>query len=182
MNGQRAIPAIGRGDQAKPARLLLLAHGKLLVSRLESLPLRQEPDLVEMDRLLVGGIEFAVPYPRACGHVLHLARAQHGTVAEAVPMFERPFEDVGDDLHVPVAVRPKPLAGLHAVVVDDPQCAEAHMGGVVVIAKGERVEGIEPAVVEVSPFDSLAYANHGLPHSFTCKWLTYQVYGQKKTL
>src|SRR5437588_4268382 len=97
MNGQRAIAAIGRGDETKPATLLLLAHGKLLVAWLESLPLRQEPDLIEMDRLLVGGIELAVPYPRACGHVLHLARAQHGTVAEAVPMFERPFEDVGDD-------------------------------------------------------------------------------------
>src|SRR5207302_255797 len=98
MNGQRAIGAIGRGDQTKPASLLLLAHRKLFVARLESLPLRQEPDLVEMDPLLLGRIELTMPYPRACGHVLHLTRAQDGAVAEAVPVFERPFEDAGDDL------------------------------------------------------------------------------------
>src|SRR4051794_33749628 len=62
MNGQRAIGAIGRGYQTEPATLLRLAQGKLLVTRLQPLPLRQEPDLVEMDRFRVRGVELAVAH------------------------------------------------------------------------------------------------------------------------
>jgi hypothetical protein len=67
-----------------------------------------------------------------------------------------------------VAVHPEPLAGLHPVVVDDPQGAEAQVGGVVVIAEGKRVVGVEPAVVEVAPLGSLADLDHDCLLLFTC--------------
>src|SRR5262249_31012911 len=61
MNGQGAIGPSGRGDQRKPARLLL-TRGKFLVPRLQTLALGQQPDLVEMDLLLVRRVELAVEY------------------------------------------------------------------------------------------------------------------------
>src|SRR5207237_74049 len=80
-----------------------------------------------------------------------------------------------------MAVHAEPLPGLYAVVVDDPQCAEAHVGGIVIIAKGKRVVGVEPAVIEMAPLGSFAYTNHGCLQLFMCRLLTYQVSGQEKT-
>src|SRR5206468_923957 len=65
MNAQGASGALGRGDQTKPAPLLFLGHVQLLVTWLQSRPLRQQPDLVEMDPFVVGGVELAVPHPRS---------------------------------------------------------------------------------------------------------------------
>ena len=48
---QRAVAPVGRGDQAQPVAPLLLGEGPLLVARLQPLPLGQQPDLVEVDRL-----------------------------------------------------------------------------------------------------------------------------------
>jgi len=44
--------------------------------------------------------------------VLQLAGPQDGAVAQAVAVLQRAFQDVGDDLHVPVPVHPEALAGL----------------------------------------------------------------------
>jgi hypothetical protein len=68
-----------------------------------------------------------------------------------------------------MAVHPEPLAGLYPVVVDDPQGAEAQVGGVVVVGKGKRVVGVEPAVVEVASLGSLADLDHDCLLLFTCR-------------
>ena len=101
------------------------------------------------------------------GHALQFTGPDDRAVAHAVLVLQRAFEDVGDDLHVPVAVHAEPLTGLHAVIVDDPQGAKAHVGGIVVVAKGKRVVGVEPAVVEVAPLGSLANARSCSPPWFT---------------
>src|SRR5437773_714141 len=97
-----------------------------------------------------------MPYARTRGHVLQLTRPQDGAIAETVPVFKRPAEDVSDDLHIPVAVHPEALTGLHPVVIDDPQRTESHLRRVVVVAKRERVIRVEPTVVEVASLGSLA--------------------------
>ena len=61
-------------------------------------------------------------------------------------MFQSTFQDVGDDLHVPVTVHPESLARLYSVLVDDPQRTETHVSRVVVGVEGKRVPGIEPVV------------------------------------
>ena len=40
---------------------------------------------------------------------------------------------------------PKPLAGLHAVLVDDAQRPVAHVARVAVVREGKRVAAVEPA-------------------------------------
>ena len=167
MNGQRAIGTIGRGDQTKSAMLSPRRPRPVPRSSAPAPSLRQQPDLVEMDPFLVRGIELAVADAGAGGHALQFAGPDDRAVAHAVLVLERPVEDVGDDLHVPMAVHPEPLTGLHPVVVDDPQGAKAHVGGVVVIAEGKRVIGVEPAVVEVASLGSLANLDHGCLLLFT---------------
>ena len=72
------------------------------------------------------------------------------------------FEDVGEDLHVAVAVRAEALARGDAVVVDHPQRPEVHPLRVVVVGEGEGVIGLEPAVIEESAVGTAAYLQHGV--------------------
>src|SRR2546421_594112 len=84
--------------------------------------------------------------PGAGRDPLELARAQHLAVAEAVLVLERPFQDVGHDLHVAVRVPAEAVARLYPVVIDDAQRPEPHLLRVVVVGEGEGVVGVEPPV------------------------------------
>src|SRR5262245_53968525 len=77
-------------------------------------------------------------------HDLHLAGMDHGAGPEAVPVLERPFEHIAQDLHVTMTVGAESTIRLHPVVVDDPQRAEAHVRRVVVVAEREGVATVEP--------------------------------------
>ena len=55
---------------------------------------------------------------------------------------------------------PKPCPGCDAVLVEDPQRPESRVSGVVVVGEGERVEGVEPAVVEVPALAGAANLDH----------------------
>src|SRR5439155_22994925 len=69
-------------------------------------------------------------------------------------------ENVGHDLHVTVAVRREPLAGLHAVLVDHAEVSEAHVLRVVVVRKRKGVARVEPAVVGAAPLLRVSDENH----------------------
>jgi hypothetical protein len=58
-------------------------------------------------------------------------------------------------------VRPEAPAWRHAVVVDDPQAAEAHEPRVHVVGEGERVVTVEPAVVGVASLVCASNGHHG---------------------
>src|SRR5947209_12951020 len=113
-----------------------------------------------MHPFLVGGIELAVPNTGSSGHALQRTGPDHRAVAHAVLVLQRTFEDVGDNLHVPMAVHAESLSGLHTIVIDDSQGAKAHVSWIVVVPKGKCVVGIEPAVVEVTALGSFACADH----------------------
>src|SRR5262245_38808159 len=138
------------GDQPQDASLVRVGDRLLLVARLISTAIRHDPDLQEVDRLARRGIELAVRDARTRAHPLDLAGPDHRAGAEAVAMLQRSAENVADDLHVPVAVRGKAAAGLHAVLVDHAQRAEAHVARVVVLAERERARGVEPAEIEMA--------------------------------
>ena len=73
-----------------------------------------------------------------------------------------PAVDVGNDFHIPVSVGGKALARRHHVFVDHAQDGKAHLTGVIIVSKGKRVVGVEPAVVEVSAILGLAQTDHVL--------------------
>src|SRR4030095_2429761 len=99
---------------------------------------RHDPYLKKVNRLARRRVELAVRDARAGAHPLHLAGADHGAGSEAVAVLQGALEHVADDLHVPVAVRRKPLAGLYAVLVDHAQGAKSHVAGGVVLLARER--------------------------------------------
>src|SRR6185369_14811040 len=68
-----------------------------------------------------------------------------------------------------MAVRGEPLRGLHAVLVDDAQIAEAHVRRVVVVAEGERVERVEPAEVEMPTLGGTSNGDHGIVLVAACR-------------
>src|SRR6185503_16824897 len=94
----RAVLAVRRGDEAEPARLQSAGEALLRVARPRALLVRLDPDLEEVDGLLLRGVVLAVRDARARGHVLELARADHGAVPHAVLVLERALEHPGQDL------------------------------------------------------------------------------------
>src|ERR1700690_1267299 len=98
-----------------------------LVARRDSLRPRLDPDLQEVHQFTARRIELAVPYPGAGAHALHVPGPDRRTVAERILVRQRALEHVADDLHGTMALRAEALAGLHAVLVDHAQRAEAHV-------------------------------------------------------
>jgi hypothetical protein len=86
----------------------------------------------------------------------------------AVLVLERALEDVGEDLHVAVAVRAEARSRLDPVVVDHAQAAKAHVARVVVLAERERVPAVEPAPVGPAAVLRASNRDHGMPPAYSC--------------
>src|SRR5262245_32709311 len=113
-----------------------------------------------MNPFLVRRVEFAMANAGSRSHALQLPGPDDRAIAHAVSVFERSPEDISDDLHIPVAVHPETLTGLHSIIVDYPQGTKAHIGRVVVISKGEGVVRVEPAMVEMASLGCSADSEH----------------------
>src|SRR5690242_10485457 len=78
-------------------------------------------------------------------------------------MLQGSFEHVGDDLHVAMRMRGKAIAGLHPVLVNNPQAAKSHKVGIEVVCERKRVICIQPAMVGMAAFLGPSYLNHCPP-------------------
>ena len=107
-------------------------------------------------RGLIGRVEFAVRDAPSGAHQLNLAGLQRPAVAEAVAMRQGTLQHVAENFHVAVRMRAEALSAGDAIVVDDPQRPEAHVGGIEVIGKRERVLRLQPAVIGLAAFLGLA--------------------------
>ncbi len=129
----------------------------LLVAGYQAALCGLDPDLEEMDEVLVGCVELAVAHARARAHALHVAGVDHRPVAHGVLVREAAFEHVADDLHVAMAVGAEALASYcHAVFVDDAKRTEAHVLWVVIVGERKGVERLEPAMVGEASFCAAA--------------------------
>src|SRR5207247_1131187 len=145
VHGERAVAPVGRGRNAQPALHLRGRERALLVAGREPLPLGQDPDLEKVHGLDARRVVLAVRDAGAGGHALHLAGVDDGPGPQAVLVLERALDDVGDDLHVAVAMGGEACARLHPVLVDDAQAAEAHVARVEVVGEREGVAARKPA-------------------------------------
>ena len=114
-----------------------------------------------MDRVFFRMIEFAVPNARPGRHPLHVAGPDDRASANTVFMFQRAFDDVRDDLHVAVAVGAEPRPGPDPVLIDNSQRAEAHVTGVVVVAKRKGVTTVQPPQIGRAAFLRASHCDHG---------------------
>src|ERR1039457_2714872 len=134
MNFHRLIAAIGRAYGREAATRLRIVDGPLLVARSDCARGGRDPDLQKMNRVSFRMIEFAVRDSRPGTHSLRFARANDRAGANAVLVFERAFENVGDDLHVAMPMGRETRAGTDAILVDYAQRAKSHLAGIVVVA------------------------------------------------
>lgn len=122
--------------------------------------IRFDPDLQEMHRLVVRGIELAVHHPASGRHVLDVSRLQDAAVSHRILVLQGAIQNVCHNLHVPVGVHSKPPGRHHEIVVDHPQAVIAHPFRIVVIRKTESVPGIQPAVGGVAPLVGFPNFHH----------------------
>src|SRR5262249_51269551 len=131
------------------------------VGRREPALVGHDPDLQEVHGLGLRMVVLAVHHPGARAHELDLAGTDDAAAARAVLVLERALEDVGEDLHVAMAVRAETGSSLDAIVVDHAQRAEPHLALVVVVTERERVPAVEPAPVGTSPACGFSNLDHG---------------------
>src|SRR5438270_12559447 len=105
MNGHRSVFPLGTRDLPQLPSLLSLCKTLLLIARLDPAPFRQNPDLQQMHRIFLRRIRLAMPHARARTHALPVPRTDNRSVAHAVLVLERTFENVGDDLHIAMRMR-----------------------------------------------------------------------------
>src|SRR5450759_4037884 len=156
MDRYRAAASIAGCDQPQPAAFRYRVEMLLLIARLDADDIRLDPALQQVYEFALRWIELAVLHALPRAHALHVAGTDHRAVAHAVLVLERALEDVGDDLHVAVAMGAEALARLHDVLVDHAQAAKPNVLRVVVIGKRKRVVAVEPAVVGMAAFRAFA--------------------------
>src|SRR5208282_926132 len=163
MNFHGLVAAIGRTYRREASARLRIVDGALLVARRDAVRGRRDPDLQKMDRVGLRMIEFAVRDSRPSTHTLRFAGTNDRAGADAVLVFERTLENVGDNLHVAMPVGGKTRARADAVLVDYAQRAKSHLPGVVVVAEREGVTAVEPVDLRLSAIGGLARRYHRRP-------------------
>ena len=162
MDRHRAVPPVGRSDQPQRAACLMDRNRLLFVAGIEPQPRGHDPDLQQVHPLRWGRVEFAVRDAAPCAHALHLARPDHRTGSQAVAVFQRAFQDVRDDLHVPVRMHRESFAALDPVFVQHPQVAERHVLRVVIAVKRKRVAALQPPELRSLSFRTRPQPDHGI--------------------
>jgi hypothetical protein len=151
MDGDGVIAAIAGGEEAELALLAVVGKGFLLIAGGDAGLLRDDPDLQQMGGAVGGGIEFAVGDAGSGTQTLDVAGIDRGAIAHAVFVGDRAGQDVGNDFHILVGMGAKALARRNVIFIDHAQTAEAHVGRVMVTAKGKAVMGLEPAAIGLAP-------------------------------
>src|SRR5258708_4268521 len=82
MDGHGAVTAVATAHQFQPALPLGGGIAALLIAGRDVLALRQDPDLQEMHRRILGRIVFAMRDATAGTHALHLAWPDRCTVTQ----------------------------------------------------------------------------------------------------
>ena len=125
---------------------------EIAVGRLEACGFRSHPNLQQMRRLFLRGIELAVRDAGSRAHVLNHVRRQRGAPARVVLVRDSARQDPGENFHIIVRMRSKSHPRRDAVFIDYAQTAKAHVRPIVILRKGEGVSCIQPAMVGAAPF------------------------------
>jgi len=162
MNGDGSVAPVGSRNQPKPAVGPADRYGLLLVTGLKPQPRREDPNLEQVDRLGRRRIGFAVRDARPGAHTLYLAGTNHRAGPEAVTVFERAFEDVRQDFHVPVRVRRKAASSRDPIFVQDAQMPERDVPRIVIAVEGKRVVAVKPVEFRSPSLRTGPQLNHGV--------------------
>ena len=84
------------------------------------------------------------------GHALKISGSDDGAVAHAVFMAQSPLDNVRYYFHILMPVGFKSHARFDGIIIDHTKRPEAHIRGIMIIAKRKSVVGVEPTVIRVS--------------------------------
>src|SRR4051812_49118411 len=130
MNHDRVVASVARGEEYKLVRTVLQRKCTLLVTWLQALSRRLDPDLQKMYGVGVGSILLAVQNAGPGGHSLKFAASNDRSGSHAVLVAQRALEHVRQNLHVAVGVGSESPAGSDAIFIDHPQRPKTHIPGI----------------------------------------------------
>jgi hypothetical protein len=134
----------------------------LLITRRRAFGCGRNPDLQEMYGLGLRMVVFAVGDAGSCAHQLDVAGHDHRARAHGVLVFQRAFQHVRENFHVPVRMLAETLRRCDAVVVDHQQVGKAVLLRVVVVGEGKRMTRTEPAVLRAAALIGVSDIEHAL--------------------
>lgn len=141
-----AVAGESTGQYREASGSACLGNRPGLPSRVAATFARQQPDLIEPERL-AAAVGLAVTNATARTHHLDLSRPDRADGAQRVAVFERPLADIRDDLHVAVPMKRKAGTDRNLVVIPDNQRAKRVMRGVASGIDLEVVLRAEPAMI-----------------------------------
>ena len=146
-----SVARIRRDDHAELVRTDQVGNHGIFVAGFHAFPIGEYPYLKKFDILLAALVVFAVVQPGAGAHHLDFAGGDRRNVPHAVFMFERPAQRDRNDLHLAVRMQVEPHSRSDRVVVQNPQRPEMDARGIVITRKTERMVGLQPSVIEITP-------------------------------
>ena len=100
-------------------------------------------------------------YAGAGTHYLNIAGFGAAFIAHAVLMGNRPLADIGDDFHVAMRVRVKPLPRRDFIIIPNAQPPPIHALSIAVMPEGEMMIGIEPTEIGLAQAFKGTEFDHG---------------------
>jgi len=85
------------------------------------------PDLQKVCGLAGGRVELTMPHATSRAHELNLTGTEDALISKAVAMCQRTFQNIAENLHVPMRMLGETSAGGDNVVIDHPKASEAHV-------------------------------------------------------
>jgi hypothetical protein len=102
-----------------------------------------------------------MPNARPSADRLHVASLYAADVSDTVAVGDNAVANVGDDLHVGVAVKAKACSRRNLVVVPDDQAANRTMRGIAILTNAEVMQRLEPTDIATAKFCFSSYFDHG---------------------
>src|SRR5580693_6357388 len=134
----------------------------LLVAGLEAGRAGLDPDLQQVN-FLRRVIELALRHAGTRAQPLHAARTDDRDIAEGILVLDLARQHIRQYLDVALRLVLVAFAGPDAVLVQDTQRPELLVPRIVIIAKRERMVGLQPAVIGVAPIQIPADFEHAGP-------------------
>src|SRR5207244_6687447 len=132
----------------------------LLIGRVEVLRSGRNPNLDRVYGITLRCIPLAMDDAAAGRHRLDFVGPQNVALTCTVSVPQAAIEHVSDDLHVPVSVWSESFAWSDTIIIQNPQHAKIRIGGIVIVAKRERIKSLEPVAICFSPILTMTNGDH----------------------
>src|ERR1700754_1383762 len=127
-------------------------EGSLIVPGFDAGLFGEDPDLEDVDGIVVGGIVFGVADAAAGAHDLDVIGIDEAFGAGAVFMCQCSLEGDGDDLHIFMGMVVESAAADDCVVIQYPQCPEMYFFPVMPIPEAKGMVAVEPVEIKMASF------------------------------